>query len=463
MIQTRQEPSLAEALKAAADTRALEIGPDLLKNAPQFFHRSFGQHPAIIVADANTFAVAGQKAFDTFRHAGHPCLDPFVYSDPSLYAEHKYLIELEEELKFHEAIPIAVGAGTINDLTKLAAHRLNRPYLCIPTAASMDGYTAFGASITYNGSKQTFSCPAPAAVLADLDVICAAPTQMNAWGFADLLAKVTAGADWILADALGVEPIHPQAWRIAQDRLREFVADPAGVRAANPTTIALLVEGLMLGGFAMQTAKSSRAASGAEHQFSHLWDMQHHTHDGKPPSHGFKVGIGSLAVTALYEYLLAQPVEELNVDDCCARYLNETESEKMIRSLFVQPELLSVALNETRAKSLEPAQLRAQLQKLRSMWPSLRERLRKQLLPLPQIKSMLITVGAPVEPEQIGISRERLRKSFLQAFFIRRRFTVLDVAVRTGFLESALNQLFGPNGPWPIYETQTSREPAALH
>src|SRR5207245_10569972 len=136
----------------------------------------------------------------------------------------------------------------------------------LPTPASMDGYTAFGASITYQGSKQTFACPAPAAVLADLDVICAAPTQMKAWGYADLLAKVTAGADWLLADALGVEPIHPQAWRIAQGRLRELVAEPEGVRARRPEAIARLVEGLMLGGFAMQAARSSRPASGAEHQ-----------------------------------------------------------------------------------------------------------------------------------------------------------------------------------------------------
>ena len=74
----------------------------------------------------------------------------------------------------------------------------------------MDGYTAFGASITHEGSKQTFDCPAPRAVMADLEVIAAAPDGMNAWGYADLLAKITAGADWIVADELGVEPIDPR-------------------------------------------------------------------------------------------------------------------------------------------------------------------------------------------------------------------------------------------------------------
>jgi len=64
-----------------------------------------------------------------------------------------------------------------------------------------------------------------------------AQAEMNAWGYADLLAKVTTGADWILADALGVEAIDPLAWNIVQGRLREAVADPAGVRAYHPATL----------------------------------------------------------------------------------------------------------------------------------------------------------------------------------------------------------------------------------
>jgi len=59
-------------------------------------------------------------------------------------------------------------------------------------------------------------------------------------------------------------------------------------------------------------------------------------------------------------------------------------------------------------------------------------------------------VGAPTEPEQIGISRERLRRTCWQAFFIRRRFTVLDLAARTGLLKPCLDRIFGPHGVWPI-------------
>ena len=58
----------------------------------------------------------------------------------------------------------------------------------------MDGYTAFGASIEKDYKKQTLTCPAPRAVLADVDVLVNATARMTASGYADLLGKVTAGA-----------------------------------------------------------------------------------------------------------------------------------------------------------------------------------------------------------------------------------------------------------------------------
>jgi glycerol-1-phosphate dehydrogenase [NAD(P)+] len=449
MAETPTTLSLADALGAARETRCLEIGAGVNTSTPRVFRQQFGERPAVIVADLNTYRAAGQAVAEAFRAAGHPMLEPFIFRAPDLYAEHRFVAELERALRSHEAIPVAVGSGTVNDLTKLASHRTHRPYMCVATAASMDGYTAFGASITYQGSKQTFLCPAPTAVMADVDIISAAPGEMNAWGYADLVAKVTAGADWIVADVLGAEPIDRQAWAIVQGRLRELVADPAGVRGRNPAAIGRLVKGLMLGGFAMQSAKSSRPASGAEHQFSHLWDMQHHTHNGRAPSHGFKVGIGTLAATALYERLLAKEVGELDVERCCAAWPDEKSWTARARDLLGEGELAEVAARELCAKHTSPAQLSEQLRLLKAVWPKLRQRLGAQLLPLATLRQMLHDAGAPTEPEHIGITRARLRESYWQAFCLRRRFTVLDLAVRTGLLDICLDEIFGPAGLWP--------------
>ena len=291
---TTRRLTAAEALGSARETRALLVARRALRETGRIFHEQFPGARAVVVADEQTLPLAALAVAESLRSAGIACVPMFVFRDPALYAEFRFVRELEASLKNHDAIPVAVGSGTINDLAKLASHRAGRPsYLCVATAASMDGYTAFGASITHDGAKQTFNCPAPRAVVADLDVIRRAPVEMTASGYADLLAKVTAGADWILADALGAEPIDPRAWAIVQGGLRDALADPAGARAGQESAIAPLVEGLMLGGFAMQWSKSSRPASGAEHQFSHLWDMEHHTHQGSAPSHGFKVGIAT--------------------------------------------------------------------------------------------------------------------------------------------------------------------------
>lgn len=437
---------MEEALSAARETRSLEIGNGAIRGVARVFESQFGKKPAVVVSDLNTFQVCGGMVLEIFKAAGHPLIEPFIFRAPDLYAEQRFVDELIEALKKHSAIPVAVGSGTINDLTKLASHTAHRPYMAVATAASMDGYTAFGASITVEGSKQTVMCPAPVAVVADLNIIANAPGDMNSWGYADLLAKVTAGADWIVADALGVEPIHEQGWNIVQGRLRELIEDGAGVKVRKPEAIGRLVEGLMLGGFAMQATKSSRVASGAEHQFSHLWDMQHHQHNGKAPSHGFKVGIGTLAVTALYEQLFQQPIDNLDAERCCAQWPSKDQWVAKARERFGDSEVGIVAEREIAAKTDDVETLRKQLLHLRATWPELRERLKKQLLPFDELREMLRTAGAPVNPEEIGISRERLRDSYWQAFFMRRRFTVLDLAVRAGLLDSCVEKIFGPGG-----------------
>lgn len=440
--------SLSEALASATETSDLRLGAGASRQVAGVFAAQFPGQKAVVVADRTTHPLLGETVQRILQAAGLAGPAPFIFSEPGLYAEYRYVSELQQSLSRHEAIPVAVGSGTINDLTKLAAHHLGRPYLCVATAASMDGYTAFGASITFNGAKQTFNCPAPRAVVADTDIIRRAPSEMTASGYADLQAKITAGADWLVADALQVEPIDPRAWAIVQGGLQSALADPTGARAGQPSALSELTEGLMLGGFAMQLSKSSRPASGAEHQFSHLWDMERHVHHGAAPAHGFKVGIATLAITSLYEYLLQQPLDQLDVDACCARWPDQTRLTADIRARFADSEFTETAATETLAKYIPAEELRSQLTQLRATWPVLRERLRAQLVPLQELKRRLAAVGAPFEPEAIGITRARLRATFERAYHIRRRFTVLDLAVRTGQLTPALDALFAPGGPW---------------
>lgn len=434
--------SVADALTAARDTRELQLGSGALARVVEVFRRQFGDRPAIVVADSQTLEVAGRRVESAFAAAGRPLQGTHVFPSDGLYAEHGFVDALAGALAGHGAIPIAVGAGTINDVTKLAAHRTSRGYMVVATAASMDGYTAYGASITFLGSKQTFDCPAPRAVVADIDIIRSAPRELTASGYADLMAKVTAGADWIVADALDIEAIDPSAWGMVQVNLREALSSPESAATGKADAIERLAEALMMSGFAMQATLSSRPASGAEHQFSHLWDMQHHVHNGQAPSHGFKVGVATLAVTRLYEQLLALPLESLDVEATVARWPDWEDVAADIKRRFDIPEVRDKALEETRAKYIRPEDLRHELVRLREVWPELRERLRRQLLPATQVAGQLRAVGAAVESDEIGITPQRLRDSFRLAYYIRRRYTVLDLAMRAGVLDVCLDRIF---------------------
>lgn len=439
---------IAAALRLATDTRELRLGNGVIAQTADVFRACFGERAALIVADVNTFEAAGRRALDALKRGGVETLEPFVFDDPHLHAYYEHVERLGHALAGSEAVPVAVGSGTINDITKLAAHRGERAYMVVATAASMDGYTAYGASINQDGSKQTFFCPAPAGVVADMEIIAAAPAELSAAGYGDLVAKAPAGADWLLADALGIEPIDEQAWALVQDQLREWAADPAGIRKGDRQAIQNLTEGLLMTGFAMQRARSSRPASGAEHQFSHLWDMQDHHHDGRIPLHGCKVAIGTLASTLLYEELLGHPVDEIDIDAVCGNWPELRELEDQVDRMHPDPNLRRVAREEVRAKYVKREELRARLSRLKQIWPGLRGRLGAQLIPSRELRQMLREARTPCEPGQIGIDTARLRRSYLEAQQIRRRYTILDVAAEAGLLTASLDRLFAPGGCW---------------
>ena len=196
------------ALRDATDTKDVVIAAGVLSSVGEVFDRTFGDVPAVVVADENTYEVAGEEVHRRLQAAGRKMVDPYVFPGrPTLRAEYGNITTLAGWLRTHDAIPVAVASGTLNDIVKRAAHECDRPYLAVATAASVDGYTSFGASITKDGFKQTLTCPAPRAVVADLDLLTAAPAIMTASGYGDLLGKVPAGADWIVADELGVDPI----------------------------------------------------------------------------------------------------------------------------------------------------------------------------------------------------------------------------------------------------------------
>jgi glycerol-1-phosphate dehydrogenase [NAD(P)+] len=444
---------IADALRNASDTRAVVVEAGALAAVDRVLADCFGDTAAaVVVADETTMAVAGATVDERMRAAGRKVLEPVVLpAQPALYADYDNVTAVATALRGHDAVPVAVGSGTINDLVKRAAHECERAYLSVATAASMDGYTAFGAAITKDGYKRTMTCPAPRAVVGDLDVLTAAPAPMTASGYADLLGKVTAGADWIVADTLGTEAIEGPGWGLVQPGLRNAVGRPADLRAGDPEAMRALIDGLVMAGLAMQAQQSSRPASGAEHQFSHLWEMEGLGRDADPPlSHGFKVGLGTIAIAALYERLLARDLAEAAAAAAAAAtpWPGPDDAERAVRAMHPDGRLADAAVAETLAKHASEADRAAHLDDLSERWPALRARLTEQLLPAAELRAMLRAAGCPTAPEEIGLRRADLRATYTRARTIRRRYTVLDLAHEAGVLEACVDELFAPGGFW---------------
>ena len=293
--------TLDSALQAATVTREVVIQPDAVAALPAIARRCAPQARLMLVADASTWAAAGVRAQAELQSQGVDCAQPLLLEEqPRVKPREETARHIATQLRAQQAVPVAVGSGVINDLAKYAAGLAQVPYLCVATAASMDGYAASGAALLQDGFKRTLPCPPPVAVLADPEVLARAPARMAAWGYGDLAGKVVAGADWVLADALGIESINPQPFARVQDDLPAWLAQPKQLAAGDPQALAALMTGLLVSGFAIQAHGNSRPASGSDHQFSHLWEMEGLQVNGEPAAHGACVGVGCVAMLALY-------------------------------------------------------------------------------------------------------------------------------------------------------------------
>ena len=440
---------ISKALALASDTKIFEMGENILNRVPDIFRKLYSGRKAMIITDCNTWPTAGEKVYSYMNEAGIDC-DRFLIPDKKFHAEWQYVEMVEEVLKKSGAIAVSVGSGVINDLCKLSSSHLGQTYVSVATAASVDGYSSFGASISYKGVKQTFDCPAPAAIVADISVIAKAPGNMTAAGYADLAAKIPCGAEWMIADLFGTEPIIPDAWHVLQDVLDDMLSDPEGVATGKPSAIAALFEGLTLSGIAMQIARSSRPASCTDHLFSHYLDMTHHKYKGELQSHGFQVAIGTLTMCAFFDEFLKLDLGAIDIEKCVAAWPTLEQEQKRAKELFkdfIDPEL---GYNVITQKYTDAAAVRGQLTKFRDNWPELKEKYRRQVYTFEKMQKLFRIVGAPADPEDIGVSRSQLKAIVPFTQLMRWRINLLDLAKRACIYDLLVEKVFGKGGAWEI-------------
>lgn len=412
-------------------THLFVLSAGAINDLPEVLKTEFPGRVPWVVADENTWRAAGERAYALLRAAGLEPAEPHIFpGSPRLHPKYDYSQELAAIMP-QNCVPVAVGSGVVNDLVKAASGIANCTYCCVPTACSVDGYTSAGAALAVNGSKKTVKCPAPAAVCADIDILATAPSDMLASGYADLLTKIPAGADWLLADAVGEEPINQEVWQLIQGRIREWTSDS--------TDMLNIFHGLAATGYSMQMYQESRPASGAEHLFSHVWEMEGLTFNGEEPSHGFKVGIGLLASTLLMEYLLQHTADELRARMQPA--LTEAQRLAEIDQLMIRNCYGSAPRETAMKKFYCGAAIESRREMLLAALPEIQSRFRRQLPSFEALRNALKGANCPVNIAQIGLTREQLFHGIRTAQLLRIRYTVIDYLYELGLLEDALKQL----------------------
>lgn len=241
----------------------IEVRDGALESVVPYLNQQDYRHVTLI-EDEHTSAAAGTKVAELIREAGLTVdvvrLPPNAVGD--VIADETYIMKVLLGVADKSQAVLAVGSGTIHDLVRFVCYKMNRPFLSVPTAASVDGFTSAGAPLIVDGSKQTFQAVPPEAIFADLSVLANAPQTMTAAGFGDMLGKFTSLADWHVSRDLGNEPFSPVANRITEEALRDCVEHVDEIAAGSKVGVEVLMNALIASGISMLMIDHSRPASG---------------------------------------------------------------------------------------------------------------------------------------------------------------------------------------------------------
>lgn len=360
-----------------------------------------------IVDDKNTAEAFGDHVHKALS-AKHAC--EHITFDSSPKADDDAAKYLEVRSSKYDVI-VAVGTGTINDLCKYISHKHGKPYIVIPTAASMNGYLSANASVTFDGYKKTVPAHMPAAVLCDMSVVTAAPARLNQSGFGDSIARSTAQADWLLSHLLLGTPYDESVFAPLLAIEDELLASARGIKLSDAASLKILMNTLLLSGLGMTAAKGSYPASQGEHMIAHAYDM-HLAHTGSTSTnlHGEEIAVTALAMANRQEALL-------NIDPIFA---DNVFPEARITELFGE----HVAAE---AKKAYAAKLEIMKNREISNWPEIASKIRKVTIPTQRMQTVLTEAGCQTFYGALGWKQDTYITISGSARFLRDRFTFLDI------------------------------------
>lgn len=282
------------------DIQAIRVGSGVMQELPGIL-RDLGASHIFLVADNYTYEAAGRQVEQLLDQAGLSYHKRVFQTETPLVPNEYALGSVLAAMTSQDDMLLAVGSGTLNDVTKYVSARTGIPYVIAATAPSMDGYASTVAPTILDGFKTTLPAVYPAAIVADVDILKDAPMPMLTAGFGDIIGKFTSLADWRLSHQLNGEYYCPEVAGVIEAAVETCAANAQALAQREPQAIQAVTEALILSGLAMGMVGVSRPASGAEHQMAHYWEMDALRRGEEHPLHGNAVGVGTVLAASLYE------------------------------------------------------------------------------------------------------------------------------------------------------------------
>jgi glycerol-1-phosphate dehydrogenase [NAD(P)+] len=418
----------AEGRKSVTLTRIVEIAPDAARRFAAFCAEE-GLSPVRVVSDSATHAALGAAVEDALRDAGIAARST-VLEGKDLAADARSVFGLLVDDDPAERLYAAVGSGTVTDIVRFACDRTGRDFASLPTAPSVDAYSSVVAPMIIDGVKRSVAARAPIAIFADPEVLAAAPRAMIASGFGDMMAKLTAYADWRLGELAWGEAYDERIAARSVAAARSCAALAGEIGAAEEGGVRALIAALVESGTCMALAGNSRPASGAEHQYAHYWEMKLYR-EGRPPIlHGLKAGYGAIEAARLWEAVRSLTAAEARSRLESYEPPDRAREQELIRESF-GPEADRVAEAHGRFLSMGREELKRITRLLADSW----DRVLAFASAVPraaEVEALLAKARCPVDAEALGLGREEVALAFRDAHYLRERLTVAKLARMLG-------------------------------
>jgi glycerol-1-phosphate dehydrogenase [NAD(P)+] len=375
----------------------------------------------MLVADRNTYAALGQSVENALSGCGWD-VKSVVFQENEVVPDEDFIFQVLLQAGADERAYLAVGSGTLTDIARFASHRTRRPFISIPTAPSVDGFTSPSASLVVRNIKLTVIAHPPSAVISNLPTLAAAPQPMIAAGFGDILGKAIALADWRLGHLVWDEPYSAEIADRVRTTLNACTAAAPEIGQASPAGIEKLMDSLIDSGLCMLDFGNSRPAAGAEHYMSHFLEMKL-LREGRPAVlHGAKVALCSILVAGLYQQLR-------QIDRAVAERILQTSTLPMraadvadIHKAF-GPIADKLEIEQAPFLDMTPAAYEQLKQRILSHWDEIQEL--AAMVPTPeQMADLLCQAGGVTEPAGLNLSDEEVQDALRYSHLFRNRFTV---------------------------------------